>query len=129
MRYGELEDVLGATSSSLLSNRLEDLADAGSWSTRVGVVSAAPDRAEAFVSRVGLEPAFVASLRGEADGLAVPRRQYPTARHVLVGATDPARRAARSLGWEYLDHETAAAEAGWRLAAEADRWRGGGPDG
>lgn len=29
MRYGELEDVLGATSSSLLSNRLEDLAETG----------------------------------------------------------------------------------------------------
>lgn len=29
MRYGELEEVLGATSSSLLSNRLEELADEG----------------------------------------------------------------------------------------------------
>ncbi len=29
MRYSELEDVLGATSSSLLSNRLEELADEG----------------------------------------------------------------------------------------------------
>ena len=29
MRYSELEDVLGATSSSVLSNRLEELADEG----------------------------------------------------------------------------------------------------
>lgn len=29
MRYGDLEEVLGATSSSLLSNRLEELTDAG----------------------------------------------------------------------------------------------------
>lgn len=99
-------------------------ADAGEWADRVGVVAGeAPDRAVEFASREGLTPDFVSGRTGEAEGLGVLGRQYPTDRHVLVGTSDEHRAAARSFDWEYLDVESAAAEADWRLAAADDRWR------
>ena len=53
MRYGELEDVLGATSSSLLSNRLEDLAEAGLIERRS--FDEIPPRVEYSLTRRGRE--------------------------------------------------------------------------
>jgi hypothetical protein len=94
------------------------------WTASLGIVSEeAPDRAAAFSAREGLAPDFVSTVTGEAEGLVVLRRQYPTARHVLVGTTEVARRQARQLGWEFEDVEAAAEAAGWRLAAADDRWR------
>ena len=101
------------------------VADARSWAAHVGVAAETPDRAATAASQMGVTPEYVASVDGESDGLAVVKRQYPADRYVFVGTTDADRRAARSLDWEYLDAETAAARAGWRLAEADDRWRAG----
>lgn len=101
------------------------LADADAWTAAVGIASEeTPEGAAAFSRRVEARPDFVASVTGESDGLAVVKRQYPTARHVFVGATDANadRRSVKSLGWEYVALEDAAAKAGWELAAASGRW-------
>ena len=98
------------------------LAAADAWTVAVGVASEDPSEAAAFARRVEARPDFVASVTGESDGLAVVKRQYPAPRHVLVGATDADRRSARSLGWEYVALEDAAAKAEWELAASSGRW-------
>lgn len=100
------------------------VADARSWAARVGVVSVeAPERVRPFAERAGFVPDFVGSATGETDGLAVVRRQYPAARHVLVGAGGVDAAAVRSLGWEYVDVAEAADAAGWSLAEREGRWR------
>lgn len=98
--------------------------DARRWAAHVGVVSdEAPGRARAVADRVGVAPDFTGSVTGEADGLAVVRRQYPADRHVFVGTAAADEEAAGRLGWEYLDVAESARAAGWSLAESDGRWR------
>lgn len=104
--------------------------DARSWTEHVGVVSdEEPERVRAFADRIDVSPDFTGSVTGEPDGLTVVRRQFPAARHVFVGTTDPDATAARSHGWEFLHVAEAADAAGWSLAESAGRWRAGSEDG
>ena len=50
--------------------------------------------------------------------LATARQRFPTERHVLIGESDEDRKAAQSLGVEYLPITEAADKAEWAIQSE-----------
>ncbi len=90
--------------------------DAHEWSENVGIVTeGSPAAVMDFANRWNIDEDFTSGERGLAGSLAVVRQQFPTERHVFVGASDADRALAQSLGWEYIDVTEAATKAGWEL--------------
>lgn len=99
--------------------RLDDparaVADARTWSDRVGVFDEDRDRVRAFLDAVGADPDFVTGTAGLQSSLGLVRHRNPTERHLLIGPEDGDRETAESVGWEYLTVRAAADAADWSL--------------
>lgn len=117
----ELTLVIGLAALQRLARPAEAVADARRWSTTVGVTSDRPAEAtRAVLDERAVECDFVSGSGGQSGGLAAVRQQFPSDRHVFVGASEEDRRTGQALGWEYLPIEEAAAKAGWTLADGSD---------
>lgn len=114
MADGEMTLAFHRAALERLARPADAVADARRWSDHVGVVDDAPVADAAVVEAV--EPDFVSGEGGTAGSLAAVRQQFPSDRHVFVGATESDRNTAQALGWEYLPVERAAEKAGWPLA-------------
>jgi acid phosphatase class B len=91
--------------------------DAKRWTEYIGITSARTTGTKgSIIENKDIEVDFV----GEdlASDLATTRQQFPTERHVLVGESDDDRKAAQSLGVEYLSINEAANKAEWVLHSE-----------
>lgn len=89
-------------------------ADAREWSRYVGVIANDTEAVGDFLAAHDLQQDFDQGDRDKWLALADLREATATPRHVLVGTTTDARRAADQTGWEYLTVSEAAAKAGWR---------------
>jgi hypothetical protein len=118
---GEMTLVIGFDALRRLAEPAAAVEDASRWTVEVGVAADDHDELRAFLDHEGVEPGFVSGERGLIGGLVAVRQRIPTDRHVFVGTTPEARATAEAVGWEYLDIEEAATEAGWDLAAEDGR--------
>ncbi|MEZ3116712.1 hypothetical protein RYH80_12410 [Halobaculum sp. MBLA0147] len=123
----------GASSDMTLAFELEALKsladpnavfnDARKWTEYVGVVSEKPTYVVTnFTRKHRVRQDFFSGPRGVAESLENVGEQFDTDRHVFVGTTDEDADLADSVGWEYVDLETAADAAGWDVAVggEAD---------
>ena len=90
--------------------------DARQWTEYVGVVSEKPTYVVTnFTRKHRIRQDFFSGPRGREESLENVREQFGTDRHVYVGVDDEDEALAESVGWEYLDIESAAEAAGWEL--------------
>jgi hypothetical protein len=90
--------------------------DARQWSEYVGVVSEKPTYVVTnFTRKHRIRQDFFSGPRGREESLENVREQFETDRHVFVGTTDEDAALAETVGWEYVDIETAAEAADWEL--------------
>ncbi len=102
-----------------LAKPSEAFADARTWSKYVGVVSEKPTYVVTnFTRKNRIRQDFFSGPRGKEESLENVKRQFDTARHVLVGTDDEDKALAEKLGWEFLHVEDAAAAADWPLAKD-----------
>jgi hypothetical protein len=95
------------------------VSDAQEWSEHIGVVSEESfEEVRSFLDRHDVRADFTSGDGNLAGSLAVARQRFPTERHVFLGTGDADRELAQSLGWEYLDVDEAAGEAGWQVVDE-----------
>lgn len=93
------------------------VADAGSWSTSVGVVTDRPPHVlTKFTRDHHIQQDFAPEPAPAAETLEHVRVHHDTDRHLVVGTDDADHAAAEAAGWEYLDVTEAAEDADWRLA-------------
>ena len=90
--------------------------DARQWTEYVGVVSEKPTYVVTnFTRKHRIRQDFFSGPRGREESLANVYDQFGTERHVYVGVGEEDRALAESVGWEFVDVETAADAAGWDL--------------
>lgn len=88
------------------------------WTEYVGVVSDEPTYVVTnYTRKEQIRQDFFSGPRGVEESLAGVRSQFDTERYVFIGTSEEAAEIADRAGWEYLDIETAADAADWRLAA------------
>jgi hypothetical protein len=106
--------VFRVTALQRLADPTAAVADARTWSDRIGVVAGeSSPSVSAYLDRAGLEADFTSAEGSVSTCLSVAHQQFSTERYVFVGADDGDEELARSLGWEYLDVTDAAKRAGW----------------
>lgn len=116
---GELTLVIALAALEQLARPAEAIAEARSWSEYVGVASDQPaESTKAFLDTNDVDPDFVSASGQKAGSLAAFRQQFPTERHVFVGASETDRQTAQALGWEYVPIDEGAEKAEWPLAEE-----------
>lgn len=91
------------------------VADARSWSHRVGVVDDDPRAARARLDDAGVDPDFVAGAAGVTASLPAIRQRLPADRHLLIGTDADTQEMAEARGWDHLPVAVAADKAGWEL--------------
>lgn len=94
------------------------VADAARWSEHVGVVTDRPPHVlTKFTREHAISQDFSPDPVSAQETLEHMRDHFETGRYVHVGTGAEHERRADAVGWEYLDIETAATEAGWELGS------------
>lgn len=92
------------------------MADAARWSEHVGVVTDRPPHVlTKFTRKHGIQQDFSPDPADAAETLTHLREHFDAGRYVHVGCSIEHEQRADASGWEYLDVEEAATEAGWEL--------------
>lgn len=100
------------------------VADADRWSEHVGIVTDRPTHVlTKFARDHAIDQAFSPSPEPAAESLRHAKDHFGTDRHVHVGTRPEHEERATEAGWEYLDVEEAAGEAGWPLEGHSSSHR------
>jgi hypothetical protein len=118
-RSNNMTLVLKRAALDRLVDPVQAIGDAKRWTEYIGITSARTVEAQGLtVEDEDLDVDFI----GEdlISDLATARQRFPTERHVLIGESDDDRKAAQSLGVEYLPVNEAANKAEWVLHSEEE---------
>lgn len=107
--------VFGRPALATLADPAAAVADARTWSDRVGVFDEDRERLRSFRESVGVEPDFVTGAAGLQRSLGLLAQRTPGNRYVFVGLDDGDRETVQGVGWEYLPVADAAPAAGWHI--------------
>jgi hypothetical protein len=95
--------------------------DARQWTNYVGVVSDKPTYVVTnFTRKHRIRQDFFSGPRSREESLVNIKDQFDTARHVFVGTEPEDEDLAAETDWEFVDLETAANAADWKLAAQQE---------
>ena len=91
--------------------------DARQWTNYVGVISDKPTYVVTnFTRKHRIRQDFFSGPRGRQESLENIKDQFDSERYVFVGVDDEDEAVAESTDWEYVDLETAADAADWKIA-------------
>jgi len=91
--------------------------DARQWTNYVGVISDKPTYVVTnFTRKHRIRQDFFSGPRGRQESLENIKDQFDSERYVFVGVDGEDEEVAESTDWEYVDLETAADAADWKIA-------------
>jgi hypothetical protein len=91
--------------------------DARQWTNYVGVISDKPTYVVTnFTRKHRIRQDFFSGPRGRQESLENIKDQFDSERYVFVGVDGEDEAVAESTDWEYVDLETAADAADWKIA-------------
>lgn len=95
--------------------------DARQWTNYVGVISDEPTYVVTnFTRQHRIRQDFFSGPRSRTESLVNIKTQFDSERHVFVGTDDEDELLADETDWEYVDIQTAADAASWKLATDAE---------
>jgi hypothetical protein len=117
-RSNNMTLVLKRTALERLVDPVGAIEDAKQWTEYIGLTSATAETQGSPVENEDIDVDFI----GEdlISDLATARQRFPTERHVFIGQSDEDRKAAQSLGIEYLSISEASDKAEWVLQSEGE---------
>ncbi|MCQ4334738.1 hypothetical protein KM295_14875 [Natronomonas sp. F2-12] len=116
-RSNDMTLVLKQAALERLVDPPQAIAEAKRWTEYIGITADKTTQTQrSHIEGEDLDVDFI----GEnlVSDLATARQRFPTERHVFIGESDEDRKAAQSLGMEYLSITEAADNAEWTLHSE-----------
>jgi hypothetical protein len=116
-RSNDMTLVLKRAALERLVDPLQAVGDANRWTEYIGITAdRTAETQRSIIEGKELDVDFI----GEdlISDLATARQRFPTERHVFIGESDEDRKAAQSLGVEYLPITEAADKAEWAIQSE-----------